>query len=136
MTTEPRTGTERGGVPDMQGHHIRSRASTKPLSMQPLPRHRPRAERAREGGAVNRARVCSFQAGPDVKRRTRYETVKREILAAGRFSVFEATATTYAAAIFDRLCRDPEIEIVPMPFPWTGVREKPGEPAPEPKEKP
>ena len=67
--------------------------------------------------------ICSFQS---LDRRagkgTQYADLKREVLKAGRFSVFEATDNEWAAKLFDRLCKDPEIEIVQMGYPWTGVR--------------
>ena len=53
-----------------------------------------------------------------------YEQVKEAVLEAGRFSVFEATDDAKSAAIFDRLCRDPEIETWPIGFPWTGVKRR------------
>lgn len=43
--------------------------------------------------------------------------------------VFEATQSTRAAYMFQRLCEDPELEVVQQPFPWTGIREK-AKPAP------
>lgn len=55
---------------------------------------------------------------------TDYATVKREVLAAGRFSTFEASATDLSARIFTRLCKDPDLETFDMGYPWTGVREK------------
>lgn len=76
--------------------------------------------------------ICSFQGIPDVvQRRGRrnwympYEEFREHALKAGRFSAFEATANNHAAALFTRLCRDPEIETdKSMGFPWTGVRLK------------
>lgn len=67
--------------------------------------------------------VCRFDTTEGVRPRT-YETVKAAALEAGRFSTFEATATQQAATWFTRLCRDPEVEVFDMPFPWTGVRRK------------
>lgn len=75
-----------------------------------------------------RAHICSFQAIPDVKRRTTYQALKSAALKVGRFSVFEATANQYAAALFTRLCRDPEIETIQRDFPWTEVRLRAGRP--------
>ena len=66
--------------------------------------------------------VCSFQAGPDVTRRTRYEALRRAVLKAGRFSVFEAMESARSARMFTRLCRDPAVETFALAFPWTGVR--------------
>lgn len=53
-----------------------------------------------------------------------YASLKATVLAAGRFSVFEATSSMRAAHFFTRLCSDPELEIVQEAFPWTGVRAK------------
>lgn len=61
-----------------------------------------------------------------VGRKRTYESVKAAALAAGRFSVFEATANAKNASIFTRLCRDPEVETFDLGFPWTGVRRKKG----------
>lgn len=73
-------------------------------------------------GAPVRLHLCTFQEGPDVKRRTKYETVKRAVLAAGRFSVFEACDNPTAAKHYTRLVRDPEVEVETLAFPWTAVR--------------
>jgi predicted kinase len=53
-----------------------------------------------------------------------YENLKRVALEAGRFSVFEATETQQRARLFDRLCKDPEIDTETLTFPWTAVRKK------------
>ncbi len=74
-------------------------------------------------------RICSFQAGPDISRKTTYKKLKALVLRAGKFSVFEATANERAAALYTRLCRDPEIEIDhQLAYPWTGVRRKERDP--------
>jgi hypothetical protein len=69
--------------------------------------------------------ICSFDSTGDLKgKNLTYEKVKAIVLEVGRFSVFEATATTKHANIFTRLCKDPELEIIQMGYPWTGVRLK------------
>lgn len=68
--------------------------------------------------------ICSFQSAPTVRKRTRYADLKKAVLEAGRFSVFEATENQYAAKLFDRLCKDPELETFPIHYPWTGVRKR------------
>lgn len=69
--------------------------------------------------------VCRFDSAEHLTGRKRtYEAVKAAVLEAGRFSAFEATASNKNAALFTRLCRDPEIETFDMGFPWTGVRRK------------
>jgi hypothetical protein len=69
--------------------------------------------------------ICSFDSTGDLKgKNLTYENVKKIVLEAGRFSVFEATASTKHANIFTKLCKDPELEIVKMGYPWTGVRLK------------
>jgi len=53
-----------------------------------------------------------------------YEEVKSAALKAGRFSVFDATETEQTAIWFGQLCGDPDIVLVDMSYPWTGVRLK------------
>ena len=57
------------------------------------------------------------------KKRT-YETVKEAALAAGRFSVFEATDGKKNQQWFTELLRDPDVEHVEMGYPWVGVRRR------------
>lgn len=80
--------------------------------------------------------VCSFASTDEIKglQGTRklhgaaadrvYAALKATVLAAGGFSVFEATASTRAAHMFTRLRDDPELEIVDLSFPWTRVRRR------------
>jgi hypothetical protein len=70
--------------------------------------------------------ACSFQSAPDVTRRTTYAEVKTAVLAAGRFSTFEADANKHAARLFTQLCSDPTVETFDMGYPWTGVRRRVG----------
>lgn len=79
-----------------------------------------------------RARVCRFDSTEHLtgKRRT-YEAVKAAALEAGRFSVFEATSTPKNAALFTQLCRDPEVELYDIHFPWQGVRRRDSGHSPE-----
>jgi hypothetical protein len=69
--------------------------------------------------------ICRFDSAEHLvgKKRT-YESVKAAVLEAGRFSTFEATANDKAARLFTRLCKDPELEIFELGFPWTGVRRR------------
>jgi len=69
--------------------------------------------------------ICSFSA-LDIPRgkRNDYEAVKAALLAAGRFSVFEATDTQRTARLFTRLMKDPELEFTTLQFPWTAVRRR------------
>jgi hypothetical protein len=55
-----------------------------------------------------------------------YANVKAAALAAGRFSVFEATSNAKNAALFTDLENDPEVETFrdPPGFPWIGVRRR------------
>lgn len=71
-----------------------------------------------------RVHICSFQAAPDVTRRTAYEELREAVLKASRFSAFEATANKRAAELYTRLCQDPTVETKSLGFPWTSVREK------------
>ena len=66
--------------------------------------------------------ICTFQAVDTPTRKTRYEDFRAAVLAAGRFSVFEATANQTSASMFDRLCRDPAVVTNTVGFPWTEVR--------------
>lgn len=73
-----------------------------------------------------RVHICSFQSlDSRVSRNTKYEDVKRVVLKAGRFSVFEATDNQWAAGLFTRLCHDPELVTDhSLGYPWTCVRLK------------
>lgn len=68
--------------------------------------------------------IDSFQSGDDITRKTKYEDLKAQILAAGRYSCFEASANQYAAALFMRLDRDPELEITNAGSTWIKVQRK------------
>jgi len=75
---------------------------------------------------MSRVHLCSFQAAPEVTRKTTYEQLRADVLRAGRFSAFEASATPRAAALYTRLCKDPAVRTIHEPkfrYPWTGVRE-------------
>lgn len=67
--------------------------------------------------------VCQFDSAEHLtgKKRT-YATVKAAVLAAGRFSVFEAMANAKNARLFTKLCADPTVETFELGFPWTGIR--------------
>jgi hypothetical protein len=56
-----------------------------------------------------------------------YTELRRRVLDAGGFSVFDATETQAKARLFDRLARDPSIWTMPRTFPWTEVRQKEGQ---------
>lgn len=76
------------------------------------------------GDKVHGLHVCSFEAVGPIKRGATYEGFKAMALKAGRFSVFEATATDRAAVLYTRLCADPAVEIDnSTPYPWTTVKE-------------
>lgn len=66
-------------------------------------------------------RICSFSAVEVPKGREKsYAKFRASALKAGRFSVWEACEHS---ALFDRLCRDPEIFTdTSCGFPWTTVR--------------
>jgi hypothetical protein len=68
----------------------------------------------------------SFEGGTmDLRGKTlTYEAVKARVLASGRFSVFEATASSARARLFTRLQRDPDVVRVPLEFPWIEIRRK------------
>lgn len=65
--------------------------------------------------------LCRFDSTLDIKNPT-YDKIEARVLEVGRFSAFEPNQRT--AWIFDRLCRDPELETFDMGFPWTGVRRR------------
>lgn len=67
--------------------------------------------------------VCSFDAVnlPRSSRRMTYADFKAAVLKAGRFSVFEATATQRIAGFYDALCKDTSVTTTPIGFPWTKV---------------
>jgi hypothetical protein len=67
--------------------------------------------------------VCSFDVTSDLKKLT-YGTVKERVLAAGRFSVFDATRSQKMARIFQALESDPEIVCTRIGFPWIKVERK------------
>lgn len=72
--------------------------------------------------------ICSFEAVEIPRgRKLTYASFKAAALRAGRFSVFEATASDRSAALFDALCQDPEVVVTPLGFPWSKVelREEP-----------
>ena len=69
--------------------------------------------------------ICRFDSADHLegKKRT-YEAVKQAVLAARRYSIFEATANQRNIAIFSDIGRDPELEITRLGYPWIGVRRK------------
>jgi hypothetical protein len=81
--------------------------------------------------------ICSLSTTDDVKgingtrklrgaaRDATYAALKSAVLSAGRFSIFEATASRRAADLFGMLDQDPELEVVNVAFPWTRVWRKP-----------
>lgn len=74
---------------------------------------------------IGRVHVCRFDAVELPRgRRLTYATLKAAVLAAGRFSVFEATQNARVARLFDELARDPSIEMETVGYPWTRVRRR------------
>lgn len=69
--------------------------------------------------------ICQFDSAEHLRGRARtYDAVKAAVLAAGRFSCFEASASEANGRLFTLLCRDPELETFQLGFPWVGVRRK------------
>jgi len=68
-----------------------------------------------------RFRVCSFDSGVKVTKRTTYEDFREQMLMVGRFSEWEASEHP---TLYMRLMRDPIVEKVEMGFPWTGVKRR------------
>lgn len=71
--------------------------------------------------------ICSFSDVELKSKRPKYETLKAAVLKAGRFSCFEASETPYLAGLYTRLCRDPDLLVTNLQFPWTKVEVKAGE---------
>jgi hypothetical protein len=68
--------------------------------------------------------ICSFDTVSDLRGKNRtYENIKAAVLKAGKFSVFDVE-TNRDGKLFTQLCRDPEIEVVEMDYPWTGIRRR------------
>ena len=75
---------------------------------------------------AERAYVCSFSGTAfdslTARQRREYEDVKGAVLADGRFSAFDATATAALARIFDRMERDPTVVMDHgQGYPWIGI---------------
>lgn len=70
--------------------------------------------------------ICNTTVGTEELKgkKLTYDAVRRIVLEAGKFSVFEATATQKHARLFTRLCKDPGLVITKFGFPWTGVKRK------------
>ena len=69
--------------------------------------------------------VCDLDSASDIVGRKRtYAAVKARILECGRFSVFEACESAKNARLFERLCKDPGVEVFELASPWTGVRKR------------
>ncbi len=77
-----------------------------------MPGYRPRA-----------IHICSFEA-VEYPRPLTYDGLKAAVLEAGKFSVFEASEKPTRARMYNRLMKDPELEITKLGFPWTAVRRK------------
>lgn len=72
-----------------------------------------------------RFHLCSFSCLDELKGKNRtYENVKALALKIGKFSAFDPRLNKKDGVIFNRLCRDPEIETFDLGYPWTGVRKK------------
>jgi hypothetical protein len=70
-------------------------------------------------------RICEFSTTDELRgKHLTYENLKAVVLKTGKFSVFEATETQKRARLFERLCQDPEIELINKSYPWTLVRLK------------
>ena len=66
--------------------------------------------------------ICRFDTVSDLRGKNRtYENIKAAVLAAGRFSCFDVE-TKRDGELFTKLCNDPEIEVIKMQYPWTGIR--------------
>jgi hypothetical protein len=71
--------------------------------------------------------ICRFDSVSHLRGKDRtYENIKKAVLAAGKFSVFDVE-TDKDGRIFTQLCQDPELAIIEMDYPWTGVKLKSSE---------
>ncbi len=70
--------------------------------------------------------ICRFDSAEHLKGRARtYEAIKAAVVAAGRFSIFEATANKRNAELFTRLNHDPELVTDnTREYPWIYVTRK------------
>lgn len=68
--------------------------------------------------------LASLQSANSVTSRTRYEDLKRDILDAGRYSVFEITANRHAAALYAQFENDADVVIERIGYPWIRVRRR------------
>lgn len=74
--------------------------------------------------ACGHAIICRLDIISDLRGKKRtYENIKAAVLAAGKFSCFDVE-TGRDGVLFTRLCHDPEIEVVKMAYPWTGIRRR------------
>ena len=56
-------------------------------------------------------------------RKATYQEFREGVIAAGRFSVFEATANRRIAGLFDALSHDPEVVTgEELGYPWVSVK--------------
>lgn len=69
--------------------------------------------------------IDSHNAVGGVRQRMGYPAFRAAVLKAGRYSIFEATATAWRARLFDTLVKDPTIETdISCGYPWTLVRRR------------
>ena len=83
---------------------------------------------------LRRLHLDRFDSAEHLRGKTRtYKAVKEAVVAAGRFSIFEATATAADARLFTRLSRDPGLVVTRDDgYPWITVKmAEPQEAAPE-----
>lgn len=68
--------------------------------------------------------ICRFSALDELTQRDKrdYEKVKEVVLRVGKFSCFEVD--NHLARNIEKLLRDPEIEVIDLGYPWTGIRKK------------
>lgn len=92
------------------------------------PTSRAAAVARRTGSGVGmRVHIDSFEAVATLKGESlTYENLKAAVLRAGKFSVFEATATAKHAKLYTQLNNDLEIELdnESVGFPWTLVKKR------------
>ena len=66
--------------------------------------------------------ICRFDSTLDLKGKAlTYENIKARVLAAGRFSIFEATHDMKRARLFTALNRDPDLTVTTIGYPWFSV---------------
>lgn len=55
-----------------------------------------------------------------------YDVLKAAVIEDGGFSAFDATSSAALARMFDRLCADPDVEVITRRYPWVNITRRNG----------